>query len=93
MPTDEFPRPRIDREEIARLRERLRQQIRDAPPAKDPLTREMQQNVANGIRGRDLLNIDAYREHFAAHAEELTQRLRRLREDFDEQTRRNPEQD
>lgn len=93
MPADHFPRPRIDREEIARLRERLRQQIRDAPPAKDPLTREMQQNIVDGVRGRELLNVDAYREHFAARAEEMTERLRQLREDFDEQTRRGPEDD
>jgi len=92
MSADRFPRPPIDREEIARLRERLRRQIRDAPPAKDPLTRELQQNVADGVRGRDLLNIAAYREHVAAHAEELTEQLRRVREDFDEQTRRRPDQ-
>ncbi|MEV8508779.1 hypothetical protein AB0368_28665 [Actinoplanes sp. NPDC051475] len=85
MNTDRFPRPPIDREQIARIRGRLRQQIRNAPPAKDPLTRELQQNVANGVRGRDLLSVDAYREHFAAHAEELTERLRRVREDLDEQ--------
>ncbi|MFI7603250.1 hypothetical protein [Actinoplanes sp. NPDC049681] len=91
MNNDRFPRPPIDREYIARVRERLRQQMRDAPPATDPLTRELQENVANGVRGRDLLRIDTYREHFAAHAEELTERLRRAREDLDEQARHSSE--
>lgn len=89
MPTD-LPPPPIDRDEIARVRERLRRQIRDAPPAADPLTREMQQNIADGVRGRDLLNIDAYRDHFAAHTDQILERLRRLREGLDEENTRRP---
>jgi hypothetical protein len=91
MTDDRFPRPPIDRDEIARVRERLRRQIRDAPPAADPLTREMQDNIANGVRGRDLLNIAAYRDHFAAHADQLTEHLRKLREELDEEARRRPD--
>jgi len=87
MPADQFPRVPIDREEITRLRARLREQIRKAPPAPDPITRELQQNIANGVRGRDLLNVAAYRDHFGAHAAELTRRVRQLREDPDHKVR------
>jgi len=93
MTPDQFPRVPIDREEIARTRAHLRQLIRDAPAASDPLTRELQGNIANGVRGRDLLNVAAYRDHFAAHAEQLTERMRRLREDFDRETRQKSERD
>lgn len=93
MPPAQFPQVPIDREEITRIRARLRQQIRDAPPAADPVTRELQENVAAGARGRDLLNVAAYRDHFATHAEQLTSHARRLRKNFDEQTRQQPERD
>jgi hypothetical protein len=93
MTPAQFPRVPIDREEITRIRERLRQQIRDAPPASDLLTRELRENIANGVRGRDLLNVAAYRDHFAAHAEELTKHARRLRKNFDEQTKQQSERD
>jgi hypothetical protein len=93
MTPDRFPRVPIDREEITRIRARLRQQIREAPPASDPLVRELQENVANGARGRDLLNVAAYRDHYASHAEALTGHMRRLRTDLDEQTRQQSERD
>lgn len=83
MSTDGFPVPPIDRETISRIRAELQRQIREAPPAADPLVREMQENILNGARGRDLLQIEAYREHFAARSDEIIQRLRRLREDLD----------
>ncbi|GAA0454384.1 hypothetical protein Aca07nite_69460 [Actinoplanes capillaceus] len=92
MNSDGFPRPPIDREEIARVRARLRQLIRDALPAADPLLREMQENIINGVRGRDLLSIEAYREQFTARADEISHRLRRLREEIDEQARRRPDE-
>jgi hypothetical protein len=92
MSNDEFPIPPIDREQISRVHARLQQQIRDAPPAADPLIREMQENIANGVRGRDLLNIEAYRDYFTAHADEITQRLHGLRKELDEQARRRSDE-
>jgi hypothetical protein len=80
-----LPRVPIDREQIVRIRERLRQQIRDAPPLADPVTRELQENVARGAGGRDLLKDAAYRDHFETHAAELIEHVQHLREDLDQQ--------
>ncbi|BEL02741.1 hypothetical protein Q0Z83_009320 [Actinoplanes sichuanensis] len=93
MNADDFPVPPIDREAISRIRAELRRHIRDAPPATDAIVREMQENILNGARGRDLLQIEAYREHFAAHGDRVIQRFRRLREDFDRERGRTTEED
>ncbi|GAA2344544.1 hypothetical protein [Dactylosporangium salmoneum] len=85
--THRLPQPPIDREHLAALHEMLRRQARTAPPAADPLTRELQQNIADGVRGRDLLSIAVYREHLTAHAEAMTDKLQRLRHDLDEHPR------
>jgi hypothetical protein len=91
MSDDRFPVPPIDRDEIERAHALLRRKLREAPPAADQLTREMQENIANGIRGRDLLDIPAYRDHLTAHADVIAQRLRQVREELDEQNRHERE--
>ncbi|MEV6349430.1 hypothetical protein [Actinoplanes sp. NPDC051851] len=88
MPNNQVPRPPIDLEAVRRLREELRERIRAAPPPADPLLRELQQNIEAGVRGRDLLGLGVYRERFAAMANELTEHLCQLRDEAEEQARR-----
>jgi hypothetical protein len=71
--------PPFDRERLDRVHAMLRRHAAEAPPSGDALTDEIRRQLASGrIRGRDLLRIDAYRDHLRVSADQLIEEYRGL---------------
>ncbi|MGW0431636.1 hypothetical protein ACWDV4_03655 [Micromonospora sp. NPDC003197] len=80
--TINLPNIPIDSTRIERAHTLIRRQAETLPPSGNPLTDEIRREIANGrIRGRDLLQIDAYREHLQDRATKFVDRYRQLSAD------------